>query len=70
MHFKEFAILRKLVVLVLHLEFCYPREKNFGKSYISENPDQPLFVHFTRSGSHSTFFTGKTQIFKNASIQK
>lgn len=32
MYFKEFAILTKLVVLVLHLEFYYLREKNFGKS--------------------------------------
>lgn len=67
MYFKEFAILTKLVVLVLHLEFLSMRKK-FWKKY--KNPDQPLFVHFTRSGSHSTFFTRKTQIFKNASIQK
>lgn len=32
MYFKEFAILTKLVVLVLHLEFYYLREKNFWKS--------------------------------------
>lgn len=69
MHFKEFAVLTKLVVLVLHLEFYYVKGKNFWKKYLKTQTSHCLYISHGRVAT-PRFSLEKRKFLKNASIRK